>query len=111
VSLNFSYEVFSDPCQKNAVYGGVECTGGTVTERMSACIVLREKEKKRRTNNVWPAKEWKEIFWIEWLGANGVGGGSGQAMLWFLLIFSQLQSAFTILFVNKNWKVCISLSN
>ena len=43
---------FGDPCQKNEVYAGVECTGGKVRER-SVCVVLRENEKKRRTKNVW----------------------------------------------------------
>ena len=52
----------SDPYQKNEEYGGVGCIGGTMRERMSVCVVLREKEKKRRTKNVWLAKERKEIF-------------------------------------------------
>ena len=44
------------------MYGGVEGTGGRVSER-SVCVVLRENEKKRRIKNVWPANERKEIFW------------------------------------------------
>ena len=42
--MNFS----GDPYQKNEVYGGVECTGGIVRERMSVCVVLREKEVERK---------------------------------------------------------------
>jgi len=53
---------FGDPYQKNEEYGGVECIGGTVRERTSVCVVLREKEKKKRTKNVWPAKERKRYF-------------------------------------------------
>ena len=47
-----------DPCWKNEVYGDEECTGGRVRER-SAFVLLRENEMKRRTKNVWSAKERK----------------------------------------------------
>ena len=51
-ALPFPIKFSGDPCLKNEVYGGVECTSG----RGALVLVERKWKEKKNQECVWPAK-------------------------------------------------------